>query len=61
MSFSVWSHVAATRSLIFFQLTYSAEHTLFVDIAIKAGVCTYRSDKPEDFIAVEYMNSLKLM
>ena len=32
-----------------------------MDVAIKAGVCTSRNDKLEDFIAVEYMNSLKLI
>ena len=43
---------------IIFQLIHSAEHTLLVDIAMKAGVYTSRSDKLEDFNAVEYTNSL---
>ena len=61
MTFSAWGHVAATYSLNHLSTDiYSAERILLVDIAMEAGVYTSRSDKLEDFNAVEYMymNSL---
>ena len=59
---SAWGHMIQLHQVsLIFQLIYSAEHILFVDVAIKTCVCFSRSDKLEDFIAVEYINSLKLI